>query len=188
MKTLVPLLINLLWSASAFSASATLSSTTGILEIPHLVIDDRIALTGVDLMLTDAENGRLELVDYDFMPLKANELPQQELGFGETVTLPTGQQLRFIAVLSESRCPEDVVCISAGEVTVILRLTETLASGNTQRTDFGLTLLGTDISHFEYQGLYFRLAEVSPYPVSTEQIDDEDYSIVVEYRSIPFKN
>jgi hypothetical protein len=104
------------------------------------------------------------------------------------VSVREGQQIRFIAVLSDSRCPSDVVCIHAGEVTVILRLTETLASGNTRRTDFGLTLLGTELSTFEYQGVYYRLKEVAPYPVSTQQTDEDDYSIVFEYRSVPFKS
>lgn len=187
MKTLIAVALTLLTSLAAHGQPATLSSETGRLEIPNLVIDGRVALSGVDLMLTDEKTGSFNVVDYDFRPLGDNVIRAQELAFGESILFYPGMNLEFIAVLSESRCPTDVVCITAGEVTVILRLTETVAGGNTQRTDFGLTYLGTDISTFEHNGLYFRLKDVMPAPVSILDIPEEDYVIVLEYRAVPFK-
>ena len=187
MKTLLPVTFALFWSVGALGAPASISSETGRLEIPNLVIDDRVALTDVEFLVTDMNKGQLEIVDYEFAPLRGNLPREKGLAFGESLALNPNQQLQFISVLSESRCPIDVVCIHAGEVTVILRLTETLASGNTVRTDFGLTLLGTDISYFEHDGVYYRLTDVAPYPVSTQQIDEEDYTITFEYQSVPFR-
>ena len=188
MKTLVPVVLTaLLVSAGAVAEPATLSSGTRRLEIPHLVVDGRVALSDVELMIVDDRSGHFEVVDYAFNPLPDNVIRERELAFGESVSLKPGQELRFIAVLAESRCPGDVVCIHAGEVTVILRITETLISGNTARTDFGLTHLGTAVSTFEHDGIYYRLAAVEPYPVSTEQIPEEDYVITLQYRSVPFR-
>lgn len=187
MKTLVPVTLALLWSAAALGEPATISSETSRLEIPSLVIDGRVALKDVEFIVTDVESGQMEIVDYEFSPLRGNLPRQQDLAFGESIIFSPNRELRFIGVLSDSRCPSDVVCIHAGEVTVILRMTETLSSGNTVRTDFGLTHLGTDISYFEHDGVYFRLADVTPYPLSIQHLDEEDYTISLEYQSVPFR-
>ena len=188
MKTLIPVaLAALLWSAGASSQPALFSTETGRLEIPTLTVDGRVAMTDVELVITNPAEPAFALVDYELKPLNDNDPREYTLEFGENVSLKPNQELAFIGVLAESRCPSDVVCIHSGEVTVILRMIDTLPSGNTLRTDFGLTLLGTDISWFEHQGVYFRLADVAPYPVSTRQIAEEDYVITFEYQSVPFR-
>jgi hypothetical protein len=188
MKTLLPVAFAaLLWSTGASSQPATFSTENGRLEIPTLTVDGRVALTDVELMITNPAEPAFALVDFELKPFVDNDPQEYTLEFGKGVSLQPNQELHFIGVLAESRCPSDVVCIHAGEVTVILRMLDTLPSGNTVRTDFGLTLLGTDISYFEHKGVYFRLTEVEPYPVSTQQIAEEDYTIVFEYQSIPFK-
>ena len=187
MKTLLPVTLALLWSAAALGEPAIISSETGRLKIPNLVIDGRVALQDVDFIITDLDAGQMELVDYEFSSLRGNFPREKELAYGESFAVKPGQEVRFHAVLSESRCPSDVVCVTAGEVTVILRIIETLDSGNTLRSDFGLTLLGTDISYFEYKGIYYRLVDVAPYPIAIGPADEEDYVITVEYQSVPFK-
>lgn len=187
MKSVIPLAVSLLWSAGALAQPALFSTENGRLEIPALTVDGRVALTDVELLITDSDAPSFTLVDYELKPLVDNAPREVELAFGQGVSLKPGQELHFIAVLAESRCPSDVICIHSGEVTVILRLTDRLASGNTVRTDFGLTLLGTEISYFEHQGVYFRLAGVQPYPVSTQAIAEEDYAITIEYQSVPFR-
>ena len=152
-----------------------------------VLVDCRVALKDVDFIITDLDAGKMQLVDYEFSSLRGNFPREKELAYGESFAVKPGQQLRFFAVLSESRCPSDVVCITAGEVTVILRIIETLESGNTLRTDFGLTLLGTDISYFEYKEIYYRLVDVAPYPIAIGPADEEDYVITLEYQSVPFK-
>ena len=188
MKSVIPLAIALLWSTGAYSQPATFSTSSGRLEIPSLTVDGRVALTDVELLISDEKEPTFTLVDYERNPVADTKPREVQLKFGDSFALRPDQSIRFIAVLGESRCPSDVLCITSGEVTVILRLVETDLIGNTRRTDFGLTLLGTDISSFEHQGVYFRLVEALPYPVSTEQADEEDYSITLEYQSVPFKN
>ena len=187
MKTMLSFTLVLLWSATAVCQPATFTTETGRLEIPTLSVDGRVALADVELQVTDAAEPVFTLVDYERKPLEDNDPHEITLAFGEAVSLKSTQELKFIAVLADSRCPSDVFCVTSGEMTAILRLIDTLPSGNRLRTDFGLTLLGTDISYFEHQGVYFRLTEVAPYPVSTEEIAEEDYVITIEYQSVPFK-
>ena len=40
------------------------------------------------------------------------------LGFGDEATVTPGTQLRFLRVVNDSRCPKDVQCVWAGEVTI----------------------------------------------------------------------
>ncbi len=187
MKSLLTLSLALICSTAALAEPATITSISGRLKIPNLVIDGRRAFTDVEFIVTDVSAGTLKLIDYESGALPGNFMQEQELAFGESFEVVPGHELRFFAVLSDSRCPSDVLCISAGEVTVIMRMIETLASGNTLRTDFGLTMLGTDISWFEHKGIYYRLVKALPYPVSTEESGNEDYVITIEYQSVPFK-
>lgn len=187
MKTLLPVTLAFFFSAAALAEPATISSETGRLEIPNLVIDGRVALKDVEFIVTDVDAGQMEIVDYEFSSLRGNFPRQQELAFGESFELKGVGELRFLGVLSESRCPTVLLCITSGEVTVILRMIDTLASGNTLRTDFGLTLLGTDISYFEHKGIYFRLVDATPYPIAIGPANEDDYVITLEYQSVPFK-
>ena len=44
------------------------------------------------------------------------------LGFGDEATIAPGTQLRFLRVVNDSRCPKDVQCVWAGEVTIEFEL------------------------------------------------------------------
>jgi hypothetical protein len=163
---------------------AEFSGDTGILEIPAIVINGQQTITEAELQLQDTDSIMFKLVDY--AADQSGDVQELQLTHGESVALEDGRTLRFINVLAESRCPSDVVCVTSGEVTVIIRITSTLDGGNTTRTDFGLTLGGLDISsHFD-SGLYYRLTEATPYPVSTVEVPDEDYEILVEFSALPF--
>jgi hypothetical protein len=169
---------------SASAQPAEFSGDTGILEIPAIVINGQQSITEAELQLQDTDSILFRLVDY--AANQNGEVQDLRLAHGESVTLADGRTLRFIDVMAESRCPSDVVCITSGEVKVILRITSTLDNGNTTRADFGLTLGGFDISsHFD-SGLYYRLTEATPFPVSTEEMVDEDYEILVEFSALPF--
>jgi hypothetical protein len=172
-------------SIPAVSAQpAEFSGETGILEISAIVINGQQTITEAELQLQDTDSIMFKLVDY--AANQNGDVQELPLAYGESFTLADGRTLRFINVLAESRCASDVVCVTAGEVTVILRITDTQDNGNTSRTDFGLTLAGPDISsHFD-SGQYYRLTEATPYPVSTVEVLDEDYEILVEFSALPF--
>lgn len=188
MNKLLLAAIPLVWSAGVASQPATFSSQTGRLEIPALVIDDRSAYNDVELSVSDAGQGEFTLVDYSRRADEFNSPRALTLAFDEVVQFNDTTTLKFIDVVSESRCPSDVVCITSGEVTVLLEMTETLDGGQTKRTVFGVTLQGLSISEPEINGIYFRLVAATPYPVSTEEVSDGDYVITVEYSAVPFKD
>lgn len=90
--------------------------------------------------------------------------------YGQGVVVPGSIfEVRFQAVLGDSRCPSDVVCIWAGEVKVELGLT--LGDGPT--VPAGLKV-GETITHGGYT---LALVEVDPYPVSTRPHVPEDYVV-----------
>ena len=174
----------LLVFSSASAQPAEFSGDTGILEIPAIIINGQQTITEAELQLQETDSLLFRLVDY--AANQNGEVQELRLTHGESVAIADGRTLRFIDVMAESRCPSDVVCVTSGEVTVILRITGTLDNGNTTRADFGLTLGGFDLSsHFD-SGLYYRLTEATPYPVSTVEVVDEDYEILVEFSTLPF--
>lgn len=187
MKKFMLAAVPLLWSSAAFSQPATYSTDIGRLQIPALVIDGKTAFDDVELSLSEDGQGDFKLVDFSRKDKALNGVQALTLGFDEAVQFNATTTLKFIDVLSESRCPSDVVCITAGEVTVLLEMMETLDGGQTKRTIFGVTLQGLSISEPELYGTYFRLAEATPYPVSTVETNEEDYVITVEYSAVPFK-
>lgn len=181
--------LSLVWVSTIPDVSAQpaeFSAETGILEIPLIEINGQRTITEAELHLQESDPVVFQLVDYAFDSEPVVE--QIALGFNESVVLNDNMTMRFIKVLAESRCPSDVVCITSGEVTVIVRVVETLEEGNTLRTDFGLTLGGLDISEHYFQGSYYRLIEATPYPVSTVDVSEDEYAIVIESSSQPFTN
>lgn len=163
---------------------ADFSTETGILDIPAIEINDQRTITDAQLQLQETDTIMFQLVDYGFESDPAIE--QIALVYGASINLDENLSLTFVDVLAESRCPSDVVCITSGEVTIILRAIETLADSNTKRTDFGLTLQGLDISEHYYNGRYFRLVEATPYPVSTVAVEEEAYAVLLEVSAQPF--
>lgn len=72
------------------------------------------------------------------------------------------------AITEDSRCPSDVQCIQAGRVVVAL---------NVYSVD-GEQILNKDIEEgtfFDIGNTKITLVKVSPYPVTTEEIGEEDY-------------
>jgi len=173
--------LSLVWIATipeAKAQSAEFSTETGILDVPLIEINGQRTISEAELQLQGSDPILFQLVDYAFDA--APDVQQLALDFNESIALDDSMTMHFIDVLAESRCPMDVLCITSGEVTVILRIIETLDDGNTSRTDFGLILGGLDTSVHYFRGSYYRLIEANPYPVSTVTVSDEDYAIVVE--------
>lgn len=85
--------------------------------------------------------------------------------------------LKFkVTAIQESRCPSDVVCVWEGEAIV--------------KVDVESPFTGTlELSTYDNQvdtlnNYSFELMEVSPYPISTEVIDLEDYEITLKVKEL----
>lgn len=165
---------------------AVFSSETEILEIPAIEINGLRKLEEVELQLIDGNALEFRIVDYG-ANRSDRSIQKLALKYGEIIDLDTTRTLQFIDVMAESRCPLNVLCITSGEVTVILRIVETLSDGNRSRTDFGLTLNGLAISEHHIDGIWYRLAVANPYPDTSEEVVAEDYDIVLEMSHLPFK-
>lgn len=100
------------------------------------------------------------------------ESPQQSLFLkvGEASTL--GElTVKVIKVVSDSRCPTDVVCIQAGNVVVELELTKASKKGT-------LTV-ATDEDGKPFEGYFVQILDVLPEPKSTVKIAEKDYIITI---------
>ena len=92
------------------------------------------------------------------------------LKHGETASLPEDARLRFDTVRSDSRCPIDAICITAGDATIAVTLLR--SSGNQSRDVHTLPAQ----SHFSYSKFTVTLTELQPYPRSDRQAKPEDYT------------
>ncbi|MEX2230191.1 MAG: hypothetical protein WEB13_11205 [Dehalococcoidia bacterium] len=91
---------------------------------------------------------------------------------GMTATLEgDGTLIRFDGVENDSRCPRDVVCIRAGDATVVLTVTSTGGAPATVRV---LVDPGEGVASVD--GLHIRVTALTPTPVSTTQIAPNDYA------------
>jgi len=105
------------------------------------------------------------------------------LGINGQATLEQSDlSLHFINVTEDSRCPSDVVCVWAGQVSVLIEIKslEGAAKGN-----FTLTSMAgsgeKDSVTIEAGGKSYeiKLQGVQPYPVSTKPIKSTDYVITL---------
>lgn len=98
------------------------------------------------------------------------------LNLGETYQA-SGLTLKFASVISDSRCPSNVICVWGGNAEVLFDFEKVgintdfkldTASGNNFKND---TLIG---------GYRIKLLKVLPYPESEGEIEPDDYSIEIE--------
>lgn len=97
---------------------------------------------------------------------------------GQSLVVPgTVFEVGFQALLGDSRCPKDVVCVWEGEGRVELGLT----MGDGPTMPFELNTRGPlSVTH---AGYVVTLLALDPYPVSTEHHPPADY--VVRVRIVP---
>ncbi len=184
MKTLFGLL-SLSLAFTSFADESHFFTETKVLTIPALVIDGSTYYENVLLEL-NIDTGQFTILSSTEAEFP-NGAQLVQLDFDETKLLREASMLRFVAVQSDSRCPLSLVCITAGFVEVTLELQDATID---QHFEIKLRLEGNgpDLSDpgTEANGLYFRLREVNPYPVEEHGIENEEYSIVLEYSSEPF--
>ena len=102
---------------------------------------------------------------------------------GSTVTLAPGQtadfeggalKLLFSDVSEDSRCPRDVVCITAGHAVARVSL-----ESKGQRQDTSLEVVGSTSKRESVLGRFQLQYDITPYPVSTKRIAKSDYRLSV---------
>lgn len=82
----------------------------------------------------------------------------------------------FREVRDDSRCPKDVVCVRAGDATVVL--TGVASNGESSAMEFTVGSTGTAIGAFA--GYRVSVGELLPYPVSTTAISQDEYRVAVQ--------
>jgi hypothetical protein len=85
--------------------------------------------------------------------------------------------LKFtITEINDSRCPSDVVCVWQGEAVVKIAVESPLA---------GTLELSTFHNPSDTLGTYiFQILEVTPYPVSTETIELNEYNVKLKVEKL----
>ena len=133
-------------------------------------------LLGISIMLFSCKSDSIDA-----------KLSDRTLKYQETLSL-TGGSLTF-ADIEDSRCPEDVQCVRAGEAIVTLQTHAVPTIDETQIVKMclgdclGLSPKGgfreADTANISLDGNKYRLilTEVSPYPNTTQPAQKKDYSI-----------
>lgn len=110
-----------------------------------------------------------------------------EVSLGQEFTLPVGQSvaiagenfaIKFVEVISDSRCPQNVTCIWAGEVSCLVEVTKSSLSTKPYRlvlTQPGLTNQPSE-QGFDGHEITFR---VEPYPTAGKSIAQNEYLLVM---------
>ena len=91
---------------------------------------------------------------------------------GQSVVVGSGAdslRVTFQRVESDSRCPSDVQCVSAGDAAVLFRLSH---AGREAGTELHTML---EPKQVEYDGFVLRLTGLTPAPKSTHPVDAGDY-------------
>lgn len=82
--------------------------------------------------------------------------------------------LIFIEVSNDSRCPEDVVCVTAGNAEVLLGV-------ETGGAQLEITLNSTDgLKEQSVNGWVIRLLDLQPTPRSDQPIEPGDYEVTLQ--------
>lgn len=138
---------------------------------------NRIAVGVVVCLLQLACGGNEPLVSND----DQNSAPKVvtnpfQLAFGETVTVTAENvEVTFADVVSDSRCPIDVVCFWEGEVTIGLRIVDLPADTHYVPMSMRPGFMGPIAATKDTVGFRISLIDILPYPISTVPVTDSDY-------------
>ena len=98
------------------------------------------------------------------------------LKVGQSATLPDGNWLRFNRLVSDSRCPLDAICITAGDAIISV----SFERGHLTQ-EFHTTAPQSRLSYAQYT---IALTELQPYPQASRPASPDDYvaTFVVQER------
>lgn len=97
-----------------------------------------------------------------------------QLKIGQSAQLESeGLTIDFLEVTEDSRCPEDVQCVEAGQVSTLV----SISKNGTVEGDYNLTIgfREEDAVAIIPSGLAIQLKAVDPYPNTTQPIEPADY-------------
>ena len=102
-----------------------------------------------------------------------------ELKVGATAFLPDSTRLRFDRVLTESRCPLDAICVSAGDASILVSFVSRDGTGAAR--ELHTQPNGSQVSYGSYT---IALTGLQPYPRSTGPVVPADYvaTLIVSVR------
>ena len=109
-----------------------------------------------------------------------------QMGLGQSIHFG-GLRIQFLAVVEDSRCPEDVTCVWQGRVTVTIAVWEE-ASGSLKGEYLGafdLTLGADPDPEREVADHLIRLEEVLPVPRTGPRIAPSGYTITLSVTQAP---
>jgi hypothetical protein len=86
----------------------------------------------------------------------------------------TGWSLTLVGVPQDSRCPANVFCIRAGDVTVDL-----LAAASSGNVPLSLTVDPTGSASASFGTYTVTVTNVAPYPMTPGTIDQADYIVTL---------
>lgn len=103
-----------------------------------------------------------------------------ELSIGDSIQVQN-HKIKFKAVPWDNRCPKDVQCIMAGYAVAELELVDD--TGQNIAKDINITADQDNLLHPEIyelkQGYKLVTGRFDPYPISTQIIRPEDYTLEV---------
>lgn len=97
----------------------------------------------------------------------------------------SGKQVVLVKVLNDSRCPEGVQCVWAGEVTIEVAVYDNKKLS--EQTQFTLNAQSADevkewfVAHLPKSNEKLKAVSVAPYPKEGVTIQPEEYKIVLKY-------
>jgi hypothetical protein len=103
-----------------------------------------------------------------------------EIEIGQQVSIKNeGLRVSFTTVAEDSRCPEGVACVWAGNGKIVLRLSKLRRRAATMRLNTTL-----DPKTDDYRGYEVKLVSLNPYPKKDTPIKQKDYvaTLVVSRR------
>lgn len=104
-------------------------------------------------------------------PIIAVKIP-----LGETVELE-GQEITFVSILEDSRCPEDVTCMWQGEVTFTIAISE---DGKNPETKTVVIQKPTTPIIFENKSVSIKAVTVGPYPKTSRSTQNILYELLLK--------
>jgi hypothetical protein len=93
-----------------------------------------------------------------------------DLRVGESAIVPDGLKVTFDRVVSDSRCPIDAICVSAGEA--VLALTLSLGFSAPVEREVRADSASPEISHLAYR---IKVHALMPYPRSDKKTPSDQF-------------
>ncbi|MBI1938016.1 MAG: hypothetical protein HYS25_07805 [Ignavibacteriales bacterium] len=130
-----------------------------------------IAAIGITFLSCERSGGLTSPDNHSLSLNKDFDSASVHLNNGETVEINKSITIKFDGVASDSRCPEDAICVWAGNGEVNLTLT---SGGKSEKKIINTTLEPRSISYGDY---LIEIKALYPYPRTDRKINPEDYNI-----------